>query len=145
MSMLRFVRPLSIFVLTAGCLSAGVIARQAAPVVDAEAAKLENPVAESPASIAAGKKAYDANCAACHGAEAEGGLIISVIEDQGGTQPPNLVDDQWDWGATDGEIFTVIKKGVPPEYFMAPWEGRMPDTDMWHIVNYLRALAKKTA
>jgi mono/diheme cytochrome c family protein len=128
------------FVLIAGCFGAAVLAGQSAPVVDPEAAKLENPVASSPESIAAGKKAYDVNCAGCHGAEAKGGIIISVIEDQGGKQPPDLTDAEWDWGATDGEIFTVIKKGVPPAYFMAPWEGRIADADMWNIVNYLKSL-----
>ena len=29
----------------------------------------------------------------------------------GGKQPPDLTDDKTDHGSTDGEIFTVIKKG----------------------------------
>jgi mono/diheme cytochrome c family protein len=130
------------------CLSASVIARQAAaPVVDAEAAKLKNPVPSTPESIAAGKKAYTTSCAACHGSNAEGadkaGIVISVIEDGGGKQPPDLSDDTWDWGATDGEIFSVITKGVPPNFFMGPWKGRIPDNDIWSIVNYIRSVAKK--
>jgi mono/diheme cytochrome c family protein len=104
----------------------------------------KNPVAATPQSLAAGKKAYDENCAACHGPRAEGsvkaGVIISIIQEQGGKQPPDLTDAQWDHGSTDGEIYTAIRKGVPPT-MMAGWEGRISDTEIWHIVNYLRALA----
>ena len=121
------------------CLTAGVFARQ-----DAEAAKIKNPVASTPESIAGGKKVYDANCAGCHGPKAQGadkaGIVISVIEDQGGKQPPDLTDAAWDHGSTDGEIFTTIKKGVGPAYFMQPWDGRISDTDIWNVVNYLRSL-----
>jgi len=108
------------------------------------AAALKNPVAATPQSLAAGRKAYDENCAACHGPKAEGavkaGTIISIIQEQGGKQPPDLTDAEWDHGSTDGDIYTAIRKGVPPT-MMAAWEGRIPDTDIWHIVNYLRALA----
>ena len=109
------------------------------------AAQLTNPVAASPAALAAGKRAYDANCAGCHGPRAQGalkaGISISIIAEQNGKQPPDLTDDQWDHGSTDGDIFTVIKKGVPPT-MMAGWEGTLSDEQIWSIVDYLRALAK---
>ena len=108
------------------------------------AAALKNPVAATPESLSAGKKAYDTNCAACHGNRAQGaekaGIAISIITEMGGKQAPDLTDGTWDHGSTDGEVFTVTKKGVPPT-MMAGWEGRLSDTDIWHIVNYLRALA----
>jgi mono/diheme cytochrome c family protein len=111
-----------------------------------EAAKLTNPVASTPESIAAGKMAYDINCAACHGNMAQGavkaGVTISIIEEQGRKQPPDLTDDQWDYGSTDGEIYAVIKKGIPPT-MMAAWDGRIPDDGIWSIVNYIRTLAPK--
>jgi mono/diheme cytochrome c family protein len=120
-----------------------VIARQEDP----ETAKIKNPVASTAESIAAGKKAYDTNCAGCHGPKAEGaeraGIVLSVIEDQGGKQPPDLTDAAWDHGSTDGEIFTTIKKGVGPQFFMAPWDGRIPDADIWNTINYIRSLARK--
>ena len=79
------------------------------------AAGLKNPVAATPESIAAGKKAYDANCAGCHGNKAQGaekaGVVISIIQEQGGKQAPDLTDDKWDHGSTDGEIYTVIEEG----------------------------------
>ena len=108
------------------------------------AAQLRNPVASTPESLAAGKRAYDVNCAACHGNRAQGsekaGVVISIIQEQGGKQPPDLTDDTWDHGASDGEIYTVIKKGVPPT-MMAGWEGRISDAEIWSIINYIRALA----
>lgn len=107
-------------------------------------ASLKNPVASTPASIAAGRKAYDANCAACHGNRAQGavkaGVAISIIEESGGRQAPDLTDGEWDHGSTDGEIFTAIKRGLPPT-MMAGFDGRIPDEDIWSIVNYLRSLA----
>jgi mono/diheme cytochrome c family protein len=115
-------------------------------VKDPAAAKIANPVASTPESLGAGKRAYDTNCAACHGNLAQGaqkaGVVISIIAEQGGRQPPDLTDDQWDHGSTDGEIYTVIKRGVPPT-MMAGWEGRVTDTEIWSIVHYLRALATK--
>ena len=108
-------------------------------------AALTNPVASTPESLTAGKKAYDANCAACHGDRAQGaekaGVVISIIAEQGGKQAPDLTDGAWDHGSTDAEIYTVIKRGVPPT-MMAGWDGRISDTEIWSIVNYLRALAK---
>jgi mono/diheme cytochrome c family protein len=107
---------------------------------------LRNPVAPTQASIAAGKRAYDATCAACHGPLAQGavkaGMTISIIEEQRGKQPPDLTDDQSDHGSSDGDVFAVIKRGLPPT-MMAGFDGRIPDDDIWSIVNYLRSLTSK--
>ena len=104
---------------------------------------LKNPVASTPQSIAAGKQYYDGNCAACHGDRAQGavkaGTTISIIEEQRGRQPPDLTDEQWDHGSSDGEIFTVIERGLPPT-MMPGFDGGIPDQDIWNIVNYLRSL-----
>ena len=122
-------------------------ARAGQTVTTQAPAGLANPVASTPESIAAGKKAYDANCAACHGNMAQGavkaGVSISIIEEQGGKQPPDLTDDQWDYGSSDAEIYNVIKKGIPPT-MMAAWDGRIPDNDIWSILNYIHTLAPKT-
>jgi mono/diheme cytochrome c family protein len=104
---------------------------------------LRNPVAPTRASIAAGKRVYDANCAGCHGGRAQGavkaGTTISIIEEQRGKQPPDLTDDQWDHGSSDGEIFRVIKRGLPPT-MMPGFDGRIPDREIWNVVNYVRSL-----
>src|SRR3954454_24519876 len=91
---------------------------------------LKNPVAATPASLSAGKGAYDTNGAGCHGNKAQGaekaGVVISIIQEQGGKQPPDLTDDRWDHGSRDGEIYAVIKKGHR-EIMMAGWDGRLFD------------------
>ena len=112
-------------------------------IADQTADVLRNPVPSTPKSIAAGKRAYDANCAACHGNMAQGavkaGIALSIIEEQGGKQAPDLTDAQWDHGSSDGEIFRIIKRGLPPT-MMAGFDGRISDADIWSIVNYLRTL-----
>jgi len=134
---------LLVFALALVCLSASVLARQAPAKGDPEAAKIKNPVAAASESISAGQKQYQALCAGCHGKDAKGGITVSVIEDRGGNQPPDLTDDKWDHGSSDGEIFTVVKKGIAPEYFMAPWDGRISDEEIWNMVNYIKSLSQK--
>ena len=125
------------------CLTVTAAARQTTGKGDPEAAKIKNPVASTPESIASGQKQYQTLCSGCHGKDAKGGITVSVIEDRGGNQPPDLTDDKWDHGSSDGGIFAVIKKGVAPDFFMAPWDGRITDTEIWNMVNYIKSLAQK--
>jgi len=125
------------------CLTPGVFARQVTKGGNPEAAKITNPVEATPDSIAAGKKTYFGFCGGCHGADAKGGLVLSIVEDRGGSPPPDLTDDKSDYGSSDGEVFTVVKKGVPPEFIMGSFEGRLSDTDIWNVINYVRSLSPK--
>src|SRR5262245_31302146 len=99
----------ALIVLATAVVGGGLLARQR--VQNPDAATLVNPVPATPAALTAGKQVYDTNCAACHGNRAQGavkaGVVISIIAEQGGRQAPDLTDDQWDHGSTDGEIFTV--------------------------------------
>ena len=106
---------------------------------NAEAAKLKNPVATSPESIAAGEAIYMKRCRGCHSRELTGG----PPKEAGEHEASNLVDDQWDHGGTDGEIYHVIRNGVPPELVMEPWDDRVNETETWHLVNFIRSKAVK--
>ena len=105
---------------------------------NAEAAKIKNPVAADPDSIAAGKVLYAKNCAPCHGVNGTGGSGNDLIG-----PAPDLTDAEWQHGGTDGEIFTNIKDGIPPDLSMGPWGDRLKDTDIWNVVNFLKSIAKK--
>jgi mono/diheme cytochrome c family protein len=104
----------------------------------AEAANLKNPIAASPESLAAGQQAYRRHCAPCHGISGEGGPGNDLIP-----AAPNLTDDMWDHGSTDGEIFNNTKNGIPPDFNMVPWKDKLKDDEIWSVVNYLRSIAKK--
>ena len=103
-----------------------------------EAAKVKNPVAATPESVMAGTQTYQRNCAPCHGKTADGGPGNDLIP-----AAPSLIDDKWDHGSTDGEVFDAIKNGVGPEFNMIPWKDKLKDDDVWNVVNYLRSIATK--
>ena len=128
-----FLRLLFVGLLLA-CLASIVMIAQGDP----EAAKVKNPVAATPESIAAGKQIFRRYCATCHGINGEGGSGNDLIP-----AAPALTDKEWKHGSTDGEIFSVIKNGVPPELNMVPFGDQITDPDIWSVVNYIRSLAKK--
>jgi len=69
---------------------------------NAEAAKIKNPIADSPESAAAGKRVYTRMCGRCHGPEGRGDGSAATVP------VPDLTDDTWDYGGSDGEIFSVV-------------------------------------
>ncbi len=105
---------------------------------NADAAKMKNPVAATPESIAAGQQLYARNCASCHGRNGQGGPGNDLIP-----AAPSLLGDGWTHGSTDGEIFTNIKNGVAPDFNMGAWGDQLKDQEIWNVVNYVRSLAKK--
>ena len=105
----------------------------------AEGRKMKNPVASNPASITAGKATYQKYCRFCHGAEALGDGPSAPKD----SHPSNLTDKVWTRGATDGEIFVVLRDGAGPKFDMKGFKGRMTDAEMWNIVNFIRSIAKK--
>ena len=127
-----------VFVALLVCVTVGVIAAQEKKG-NPEAAKVKNPVAATPESIAAGEALYMRRCRGCHGRDATGG----PPKEAGDHPASNLVDAEWDHGSTDGEIFYVIRNGVPPELVMEPWDDRLNETDTWNIVNFIRSKAAK--
>ena len=112
-------------------------ARLALAQGNADAAKLKNPVASTPESIATGQQLYTRSCASCHGRNGQGGPGNDLIP-----AAPSLLGDDWSHGSTDGEIFTNIKNGVAPDFNMVPFKDKLKDDDIWSIVNYIRSIKK---
>lgn len=101
----------------------------------------KSPVASTPASITAGAAAYKKYCAFCHGVDAKGNGPLAPKD----SMPPDLTDAEWVHGSTDGEIFTLIANGGGATSKMIAFKGKMPEQDIWHIVNFLRSLGPKAA
>jgi mono/diheme cytochrome c family protein len=109
-------------------------AAEAKPAVDS--AK-PNPVKPTPASVAAGKKAYGLDCAMCHGkaGAGDGDLAADMKLTLKDYRDPDSLKSM-----TDGEIFAIIEKGKGQ---MSGEEGRMKPAQIWDVVNYVRSLSKK--
>ena len=122
------------------CLLSPLIAYAQNPGGSAEGKKLRNPVASSPASIEAGQKTFQKMCAFCHGKDAAGN---GPMVPKGMTTPPSLIDEKWERGSTDGEIFLILREGAGPKFEMKGLKGKLADEALWHVVNYLRSVQSK--
>lgn len=109
-----------------------------------EGLSLKNPVVATPEAIASGKKFYGKLCADCHGDRGDGVSEVAATMAADEVRPPDLTDDKWDHGATDGEIFVNIRDGVGGPGAMKGLNGRpgIGPTEMWNMVNYVRSLKK---
>ena len=101
-----------------------------------ESAQKANPVKPTPESLAKAKKLYAIDCAMCHGEKGDGkGDLASDMKNVTDFTNPDSMKDR-----TDGELFRIIRKGkgdMPPE------GERAKDEDVWNLVHYIRAFAKK--
>ena len=132
--------PAAVFALLATAAPNPVKAAEAVQETQEAAAEIpENPIEATQESVRAGLRVYGRFCRSCHGINLDGrGQSPSP-----GTRPANLVDDEWVHGDSDGEIYNVIRQGVPPNYDMDAWEGRITDEEIWNVVNYLRFRASR--
>lgn len=108
----------------------------AEPHRHADAQALENPVEPTRESLVAGRQRYVFLCRQCHGNRGAGDGDMS----HAGGIPSDFTDDVWTHGASDGEIFTVIKEGVTAD--MQGYGNQLRDEDIWNLVNYIKSLSR---
>lgn len=77
--------------------------------------------------IEAGKQAYQANCAACHGKLGEGGV------------GPNFADEYWMHGGSIQDIFKTIKYGYPDKGMKA-WSEDLSPMQIAQVSSFIRTL-----
>jgi mono/diheme cytochrome c family protein len=135
MTMTKTSFAIKIFVVA--CLTLDVGAQSGRASTDPK--NLKNPVPSTPASIAAGKATFQKYCRFCHGADAKGNGPMAPE----GSHPPDLTDDKWDHGSTDGEIFTVIRDGAGSGSAMKGFNSKLTTQEMWQVVDYLRSIGPK--
>ena len=105
---------------------------------------IRNPVVPTPESLAAGKRLYDRLCAECHGAAGLGdGEKAKKLAAAGEPKAPDLTDDKWDHGSTDGEIFVDIRDGLGSTMTGLKGKPGIGPEEIWHLVNYIRSLRGK--
>jgi mono/diheme cytochrome c family protein len=103
--------------------------------VPAENKSMVNPVKADDASVKLGAASYARNCASCHGRTGlgdgpKGRALKTFSGDFSGAEFQ---------GQTDGEHFykTKFGRGEMPAY-----DKKIPDTEIWHMVNYMRSFKK---
>lgn len=102
-----------------------------------EAAAKVNPVKPREESLAKGKKLYGYDCAMCHGKNGDGkGDMASDMKNVTDFTDPAALKNR-----TDGELFYIIRNGKGED--MPPEGDRAKDDDIWNMVNYIRAFARK--
>ncbi len=100
------------------------------------AAKRPNPIRNTPESAATGQKLFGIYCTPCHGLGGKGDGPVSPKF----IPPPDLTQPSIQKGRTDGYIHHVMGTGgaIMPAY----GEALTPE-ERWHVVNFLRTLAKQ--
>lgn len=101
-----------------------------------QAAQMKNPVKADAASIAAGLKLYEKNCAGCHGDTGKGD---GMMADELTPKPSDLTDADWKHGSTDGELFLVMRDGAK-DTGMKAFGKKMTARQIWDVVNYVRSI-----
>ena len=106
-----------------------------------DADKTKNPTTATPESIAKGKELYmertKGNCVFCHG-ETGAGNEANLARLR--RKPADLTNKERMTAMTDGEVFWKVSKGI--QGIMPAGEKRMTEEERWHVVNYVRTLAK---
>ena len=85
-----------------------------------------NPLTGQTTAIDAGQKRFREGCAACHGANAEGG------------RGPNLAENQDLKRKTDEQLFKTIRYGIPKVGMPA---SPLPDDSIWELAAFVRSLS----
>ena len=106
--------------------------------VPADAMTVENLVAATEESIAAGAAVYTQYCAVCHGNEGKGD----------GPGAAGLTPKPADFSAehvqvlSDGGLYWFITNGVPNSA-MPPWGSALSEQQRWEVVNFLRTFKQE--
>jgi len=106
-------------------------------VISPEDAAKKNPIRFTDASVDRGKKVFKTQCALCHGDKGDG--KGDLAKEMNLTLPDFTQSDSLS-KRTDGELFAIVATGRDP---MPAQKGRMPEPQMWNVVNFLRSLGGK--
>ncbi len=103
---------------------------------------LKNPFKSSPENVAKGKNLFQgkATCFTCHGKEGRGdGLAAAGLD----PSPRNFANATFHAMRTDGELFWVIREGIPGTAMMPMVGSVITEEEAWLVLLYERSLGQK--
>jgi mono/diheme cytochrome c family protein len=118
----------------------GLEERIAMPAVDASvdrrAPNIKNPVNSNDASLLAGMKIYQTNCASCHG---DVDHSHAMLADSLYPRAPQFVEDAPDM--PEYQNFYIIQHGIRLTG-MPAWKQSLSDQQMWQVTTFLSHMDK---
>jgi mono/diheme cytochrome c family protein len=106
------------------------------PASGAGSMDLENPMAATPASVAAGKQVYRRHCQACHGITGAGdGPAAMTLRPR-----PSDLRIHMAAGHTDGQLYFWITEGFAGTA-MPAYKKVLAEEERWHVINFIRTFA----
>ena len=131
MSLIRYL-VLCIALLLVACEAAE---RSAMPVPAAPKRQMDSAV------LAQGEKLYQAHCAGCHGANAEGDANWRQRDAQGNFPPPPLNGSGHAWHHPVEVLTSVINEGSPGgKGNMPAWRGKLDAAEISAIIHWFQSL-----
>jgi mono/diheme cytochrome c family protein len=85
-----------------------------------------NPMAGNPGARKAGAKLYERECAACHGAQANGSGKVPSLRQAGVSQAP------------PGTLYWILENGAI--FHGMPSFAHLPAPERWQIITFLKSL-----
>lgn len=127
---------------------AGITAQEKDPLASrvpsgklSEAKALTSPINVSESIIAEGKALYETKgtCLNCHGKSGKGdGPVGAVLN----PPPRDLTNCAFQKKRSDGELFWVMKNGIPGTAMMSFVPGLVNEEEAWKIIAYVRSFCR---
>ena len=98
----------------------------------------------SPELVALGKRVYEKQCAACHGADGRGegeAAYLLYPKPRDFTAGKYALVSTWERIATDEDLYRTISRGIPGSA-MPSW-GHLSEQERWGLVHYVKSFAEK--
>jgi mono/diheme cytochrome c family protein len=104
--------------------------------LDRHAGEARNPVAATDASLLAGMKIYQANCAGCHGDVHQ---HRGVLADSFYPRAPQFMEDAPDM--PENQNFYIIQHGIRLSG-MPAWQSSLSEQEIWQVTTFLSHMDK---
>ncbi|MGE4317922.1 MAG: cbb3-type cytochrome c oxidase subunit II [Deferribacterales bacterium] len=101
------------------------VAKKEAIVVDPANVEQANPMGDSPEAVAMGQAIFKAECAGCHGQNAEGNIGASIV-------------DYAQAGNADADTYVTVANGF--EGAMPSYAAKLSKDKIWSVVSYINSL-----